>query len=66
MTFPEPVIRVVQAQRVGPVAQVAAVQLDRQAAGDRQIERGDLLLNRGEWALQESIRVRHCGLPGSV
>jgi len=57
MAFPELVIRVVQAQRVGPVAQVAAVQPGRQSAGDRQVERGDLLSHRGERATEKPIRV---------
>ncbi len=59
----EPVTGVVQAQRVGPVAQVEPVQLGRQAAGDGQVERGDLILYRGERAMEEAVGVGHCWVP---
>ena len=61
--LPESVTRVFQAQRVRPVAQVTAVQRGRHGAGDRQVERGDLLFDRGERAVQEAIRVRHRWVP---
>ena len=60
----EPVIvGVVQAQRVRPVAQVPAGQLGGQAAGDRQVVGGDLLLYRGERPFEEAIVLRHCWVP---
>ena len=48
------VVGVVQAQRVRPVAQVTAVQPGGHLTGDRQIERRDLLLYRGEGPCQET------------
>ena len=44
-----------QAERVRPVAQVTAGQPGGQAAGDRQVERGDLLGHRGERPFQEAL-----------
>jgi hypothetical protein len=45
--------RVLQAQDVGAVAQEAAVQLAREASGDRQVERRQLLGDGLERPLQE-------------
>jgi hypothetical protein len=50
------VVRVVQAERIRPVAQVTAVQLARHAAGDRQVEGGDLVGCRREGTCEERLR----------
>lgn len=55
------VVRVVQAQRIGAVAQVAPAEFGGQAAGDRQVECGGLCADRREGALEEAIRVGHGG-----
>ena len=52
---------VLQAQDVGAVAQVAAVQLTRDAAGDRQVEGRQLLGDRLERTLQEGEAARRRG-----
>ena len=57
--LPEPVTGILQAQRVGPVAQIASGQPGRHAARHRQVERGDLILNRGKRALQEAALIGH-------
>jgi hypothetical protein len=57
--------RVLQAQHVGPVAQVAPVEFARDAAGDREVERRHLLGSRGERALEEGEQVRGPALPCS-
>ncbi len=57
------VIGVVQTHRVGPVAKVASARLGRHAAGDRQVERRDLLGNRSERAFEEAIPGRPWGCP---
>jgi hypothetical protein len=49
-------------QRVGPVAQVATAQLGRDGAGDRQVERGDLVGDGREGALEEAAFLWHCRL----
>ncbi len=47
---------VVEAERVGAVTQISAVELGRDAPGDLQVERGDLLGHRGESVLEGSGR----------
>lgn len=53
--------RVLQAQDVGAVAQIAAVQLARDATGDRQVEGRQLFGDRLERALQEREAARRAG-----
>jgi DNA-binding CsgD family transcriptional regulator len=56
----EPVIvRVVQAERIRSVAQITAVQLGWHAAGDRQVEGGDLVGGRGESTREETVTSAH-------
>jgi DNA-binding CsgD family transcriptional regulator len=57
----EPVVaRVVKSQRVRSVAQVAAAEPGGHPSGDRQVEGGDLLGDRGERTLQEAAGGWHC------
>ena len=57
--------RVFQSHRVGPVAQVAAVQFRRQGTGHRKVERGDLLPDRRERAFEEWVLFGHDWSPSS-
>jgi DNA-binding CsgD family transcriptional regulator len=57
----EPVVAgIFQAQRVRPVAQVAAAEPGGHPAGDRQVEGGDFLGDRGERAIEKSVGLWHC------
>jgi hypothetical protein len=53
------IVRVVQAERIRSVAQITAVQLGWHAAGDRQVEGGDLVGGRGESTREETVTSAH-------